>query len=76
MTLIREDDTLKIGRDFVDALLGSPQSHGVAVVGGIRMDWISTLPAGAAESAIRRACKAENARLSLFVSSASLLTTG
>jgi hypothetical protein len=71
-TIIKDGMTLKVGRDFVDAVtMDAPASHGRIQVNGKSMfDWVSSLAIVDAERILRKAASEDHARVTLFVSQA------
>ena len=67
-TIIKEGRTLKVGRDFVDAVTGAAQSHGelMTTLNTSPMPWQSTLPIADTEHVLRVAAKEDGARITYF----------
>lgn len=71
MFITKSETTLRIGKDFIDAVTGNTQSHGeIEVNGNKRYDWRSTLPISETEHALRLAAKQECVKITLFISQA------
>lgn len=70
MTLTLENDTLRIGVDFVDAETGAPKTHGYAEINGKRFNLLSTLGASDTSDAVIRAARKEGARLGCIMTQA------
>ena len=73
MMIVRDADTLRVGKDLVDCFTGKAQSKGRVTVSGIKqttLDWIATVSIAQAEHAIRAIVKQDYKRVSYFESQA------
>jgi hypothetical protein len=73
MMIVRQDNTLLIGKDLVDCTTGKPRSHGKVTIRGIKeitVSWQSTGAIAETERAIRAAAKQDYKRVSYFESQA------